>query len=372
MSMSTNAYVGQNLRTSSGTIGERLQHGLLERDFLPDWLIRIGIRRLLDRRLHDEGSGGIEQQRAKLLSLINQLKSSPVAIETRAANQQHYEVPARFFALALGKNMKYSCGLWSEGVTTLHSAEEAMLALTCERAEIADRQNILELGCGWGSLSLYMAERFPNSRITAVSNSHSQKEYIDIQAAKRKIRNLQIITADMNEFHASQLYDRVVSVEMFEHMRNYQLLLSRIASWIKPQAKLFVHIFSHKQFAYPFEVRDGSDWMAEHFFSGGIMPSDDLLFYFQRDLKIEGHWKVKGTHYQKTAEAWLNNIDSRRSEIVELFRDTYGGNTISEIRERQALRWLVRWRVFFMACAELWGYNAGTEWLVSHYIFTKR
>ncbi|MEQ1472237.1 MAG: class I SAM-dependent methyltransferase [Candidatus Acidiferrum sp.] len=370
--MSTNANVEQNLYNLGGTVGERLQHRLLERDTLPDWLIRVGIRRLLKRRLHDEGQGGVEQQREKLMSFIAQLKSSPVAIETRAANQQHYEVPARFFTLALGKHLKYSCGLWSEGVTSLDSAEEAMLALTCERAEIADGQDILELGCGWGSLSLYMAEKFPNSRITAVSNSRSQKDYIDKQAAERQIRNLQIITADMNDFVATQLYDRAVSVEMFEHMRNYQLLLSRIASWIRPHAKLFVHIFAHKQFSYPFEVRDGSDWMAEHFFSGGIMPSDDLLFHFQRDLKIENHWQVNGTHYQKTAEAWLSNVDSRRSEILELFRDTYGGRASSHVRERQALRWLVRWRVFFMACSELWGYEAGTEWLVSHYSFTKR
>ena len=369
--MSISISAGRNVRDLHAISEAHLQENLLERNFLPDWLIRIGIRRLLKRRLLDERLGGLEEQRAKLLSFVSELKVGPLAIETHAANQQHYEVPSLFFESALGRHLKYSCGLWNDGVTTLDGAEDAMLALTCERAQLVDGQNILELGCGWGSLSLYMAEKFTNSQITAVSNSHSQKQYIDAHASTRGIRNLQVITADMNGFEAPGLYERVVSVEMFEHMRNYDLLLARIAAWMKPEAKLFVHIFSHARFAYPFEIRDSSDWMAKHFFTGGIMPSDDLLFHFQRALQIENHWKLNGVHYQKTAEAWLANVDRHRAKILKVFTETYGGRANRAVRERESLRWLVRWRVFFMACAELWGYRNGTEWIVSHYLFSK-
>ncbi len=369
--MSTSASIEQKLNMVNTTAGARLLESLLERDFMPDSLIRLGIQRLLKQRLQEEDFGDVEKQQAHLLSFINQLKASPLAIETHAANRQHYEVPSRFFELALGRRLKYSCGLWNERVTTLDSAEEAMLALTSERAQLADGHNVLELGCGWGSLSLYLAEKFPKSHITAVSNSHSQKEFIDTKAAGRGIRNLRIITADMNEFRAEGFYDRVISIEMFEHMRNYELLLSRIASWMKPDARLFVHIFSHLRFAYPFEVRDASDWMAQHFFTGGIMPSDDLLLYFQHDVRIENHWRVNGMHYQKTAEAWLENMDRHRTEILEIFGETYGANKPCEVRKREALKWLVRWRVFFMACSELWGSCRGKDWIVSHYLFAK-
>jgi cyclopropane-fatty-acyl-phospholipid synthase len=344
---------------------------LLERDLVPDPVIRIAIRRLLRQRLREEDQGKPERQQARLMSLVARLKASPIAIETRAANLQHYEVPARFFELVLGKHLKYSCALWLEGTSTLDQAEHAMLALTSERASLADGQRVLELGCGWGSLSLYMAEHFPHSQIVSVSNSSSQKQFIDAQAVARGLRNLQVVTADMNTFGASGNFDRVVSVEMFEHMRNYEALLLRIASWMRPDAKLFLHIFSHSRFAYPFEVRDASDWMAQHFFTGGIMPSDGLLLYFQRDLRLQNHWQVNGTHYQKTAEAWLLNMGCYREEILNLFSQTYAPGLSSRSAKSEALRWFVRWRVFFMACAELWGYRRGREWIVSHYLFAK-
>ncbi len=332
----------------------------LERDLLPDWLIRLGIRRLLATRLRQEGEGGAETQAERLMRFIGQLRHSPIAIRPDAANEQHYEVPAEFYRYVLGPHMKYSCALWS-GASGLEEAEAAMLDLTCRRARLEDGQDVLELGCGWGSLTFDMAGRYPNSRILAVSNSRSQKEFIDAEAASRGLANLEIVTADMNDFDTERRFDRIVSVEMFEHMRNYGELLRRISSWSRSEALLFVHVFAHSQFAYPFEVRDASDWMAQHFFTGGLMPSDDLLLHFQGHFHIRERWRVSGVHYRKTAEAWLERLDGHRGEVLDLFASMYG--------KQEALRWLVRWRVFFMACAELFGFALGQEWIVSHYLF---
>ncbi|MEI8137138.1 MAG: class I SAM-dependent methyltransferase [Bacteroidota bacterium] len=337
---------------------------LLEKDKLPDSLIRIGIRKLLKQRLLEEDKGNTEAQQAHLMQLIAELKASPIAINTQEANEQHYEVPTLFYQYCLGKHLKYSSGYWNTGVIDIDTSEKDMLELTCQRAELIDGQDVLELGCGWGSLSLFMAEKFPKSNITSVSNSHTQKIYIDEQAQKRGLKNITVITININDFVLDKTFDRVVSIEMFEHMRNYQKLMHKVASLLKPLGKLFVHIFTHKEYAYKFEVKDETDWMSKYFFTGGIMPSDDLLLYFNEQLSIEKHWHLSGTHYSKTSEAWLKNMDKHKIEIIPLFEKTYG--------KENATKWWVYWRIFYMACAELWNYNNGEEWLVSHFLFTKK
>lgn len=336
---------------------------LLEKNLLADFLLRQGIRNLLAQRLKEEDKGDPETQQLHLMNLINNLKKSAIAVNTKEANEQHYEVPTRFYELVLGKNLKYSSGYWKEGQTDFHQSEEDMLELTCERAELVNGMDILELGCGWGSLTLYMAKKFPASKITAVSNSRTQKEFIEAEAKKRNLNNITTITSDMNHFITEDKFNRVVSVEMFEHMRNYQLLLEKVSHFLHEDGKLFVHIFTHKSYTYLFEVKDETDWMSKYFFTGGIMPSDHLLLYFNDHFKISRHWRVNGLHYSKTSEAWLKNMDRNEAEIMPLFEKTYG--------KEQATKWWVYWRIFFLSCAELWGYKQGNEWFVSHYLFDK-
>lgn len=337
---------------------------LLAKNLLPDAAIRIGIRNLLAKKLREEDRGDVEKQQAALLDFIADLDQRPIAIKTDEANEQHYEVPTEFFQHCLGPRLKYSSGYWPREDTTFAESEEAMLALTCERADLADGQHILELGCGWGSLTLWMAEKFPNARITGVSNSRTQREFIEGEAARRGLGNVTILTVNMNTFEAgAEAFDRVVSVEMFEHMKNYRRLMAKVASWLKPDGRLFVHIFTHRDFAYHFEGKDPSDWITRYFFEGGTMPSDHLLLYFQDDLKIERHWRVSGMHYQRTSEAWLQNMDRNDAAIRPLLEKTYGAE--------QAAKWRAYWRVFYMSCAELWGYRGGSEWIVSHYRFRK-
>lgn len=336
---------------------------LLSRGLLPDFLIRSGIRRLLAERLREVRDPDPAKRAENLRRFARELESMPVAVNTRAANEQHYEVPAEFYRVALGPRLKYSCGLYEKPGDDLARAEEAMLALTCERAGLKDGQSILELGCGWGSLTLWMAEKYPSASITAVSNSNSQREHIESECRRRGFRNVRIVTRDMNEFDAGEArFDRVVSVEMFEHMKNYRELLRRIAGWLKPGGELFVHIFTHRDSAYHFVARDESDWMSKYFFTGGTMPANALLASWQDDLRLEKMWEVDGVHYQKTSEDWLRNMDAGRDALRPVFEKTYG---------RDARRMWHYWRVFFMSCAELWGYAGGREWMVCHYRFVK-
>ncbi len=335
---------------------------LMERGLLPDSLVRFGIRRLCRQRLRDEDRGSPEANTAAKKAFVEALRSEPVAVHTDAANEQHYEVPAEFFRLSLGPRLKYSCCWWPEGVDSLAAAEDASLEQVCRRAELADGMEILELGCGWGSLSLWMAERYPNSRILSVSNSAGQRAFIEARRDELGLGNLELLTADANDLRLDRSFHRAVSIEMFEHMRNYRTLLGRVAGWLKPGGKLFVHVFTHREFAYPYETEGEDNWMGRYFFTGGLMPSDDLLLQFQDHVAIEEQWRIDGTHYQRTAEAWLAAMDRNRAAIMPVFEETYGD---------EAGRWFQRWRVFYMACAELWGFRGGSEWGVCHYRFVK-
>ena len=336
---------------------------LAERGLLPDAVIRFGIRRMCAQRLREESANDVVEASKRLQCRIDELRTAPVAIYTDAANTQHYELPPRFFELCLGKRLKYSSCLFPTGKESLDEAENAMLALYTERAQLTDGQDVLELGCGWGSLTLWLAERFRNSRITAVSNSRPQREFIESQCRERGLSNVRVITHDANTLQFDRArFDRAVSIEMFEHMRNYDTLLGRIASWLRPGGKLFVHIFCHRELLYPFEAEGEDNWMGRYFFTGGLMPSADTLLWFQNDLRIERQWRLAGTHYQKTANMWLANQDAHREEVLAVLKQAYGD---------EAVIWNQRWRMFWMACAELFGYRGGTEWIVGHYRFAR-
>ncbi len=344
-------------------ISETMIISLVERGIVPDPIIRNGIRQRLRKTLAELPMHDCEAAAEHKKAFIAMLDDSPVAAVPERANEQHYEVPAEFFATVLGLRRKYSSCWWPTGVTTLEQAEEASLAETARRAGVDAGMDVLELGCGWGSFSLWAAEQFPSSRFTAVSNSSSQRAYIEGEAKRRGIENLTVITADMNAFAIDQAFDRIVSLEMFEHMRNWRTLFARVHDWLKPGGRFFMHVFCHRDHPYPYEDTGPDDWMSHYFFAGGIMPSDDLPLHFQQQLNLVDRWRWDGRHYEKTLNAWLARMDAARDRVWPILENTYG--------KEQVGTWWMRWRLFFMACAELFGLHQGQEWYVGHYLFER-
>jgi len=328
--------------------------GTAEHVPLPDVIVRAAIHRLCSRTATRLATGNTESD----AWFADEMAARAIAEYTDEANAQHYEVPAAFFAHVLGPNRKYSSCFYKEPASTLQEAEEEALRQTVDHADIADGQSILELGCGWGSLSLWMARLFPHAQVTAVSNATSQREHIESEAARRGLKNLRVVTADMNVFEPKERFDRIVSVEMFEHMMNWRELMSRVRSWLKPDGRFFMHIFTHRSGAYLFDRADGEDWIAQHFFTGGVMPSHHLIRQYADLFAVEKEWRWSGVHYQRTAAGWLANFDLRREEIEEVLHHVYGSETGL---------WMRRWRWFFLATSGLFGYANGSEWGVSHY-----
>ena len=337
-----------------------LVSNMAEAGWFPDPALRFGIRRILRGRLRQSVWGSPEQRTREEERLIEELASGPIAISVDAANEQHYEVPAAFFEHVLGSHLKYSCCYFDGSTPDLDAAEAKMLELTAARAGVEDGMTILDLGCGWGSFTLWAAERFPNAKLLGVSNSRDQRALILRRAAERGLTNVEIETCDINDFAPDQRFDRVVSVEMMEHVRNHRALFERIATWLAPDGALFSHIFCHRTRTYTYEVESANDWMARYFFTGGMMPSEGLFRRYQDHLRLDDQWRVNGRHYQRTSDAWLDNLDAKREQVMPILREGYG---------EDAERWFHRWRLFFLAVSELFAYDDGDEWFVSHYRF---
>jgi len=347
------------------SVFRRAGYGLLDRalgrGLLPDPLLRGGSRAGARARLRREQRGGVEAQERRLGELVESMRSGPIAESVASANEQHYELPAEFFELFLGPRLKYSCGWWGDGVADLAASEEAMLALCCERAGVEDGMSVLDLGCGWGSMSLWICERYPEAKVTAVSNSASQRAWIEAIRDRRGLRDrLEVLTADINTFAPQARFDRVLSIEMFEHMRNWEALLGRIAGWLAPDGRLFVHVFSHRRLAYEF----AGTWAADRFFTSGRMPSHELLLRFQRDLQVRESWAVSGTHYARTLAAWLARLDAHADRARDVLAEAVGG--------AHADRALGGWRLFLLSTEQMWGWRDGEEWMVSHHLLGPR
>ncbi|KAJ3313690.1 hypothetical protein HDV04_001700 [Boothiomyces sp. JEL0838] len=336
--------------------------GLVETGYVPDFITRLGARYMLGLKTKDLTYPTSAKQDAAKRDYILNLKTAKIALNTEEANEQHYELPTRFFQLCLGKRLKYSSSLFERGAKNLDEAEEHMLELYCERAQLEDGLTVLDLGCGWGSLSLYLAEKYPNSQITGLSNSSTQREFIMDRADQLGLKNLTIITADMNEFQTDRVFDRVMSIEMFEHMKNYYQLFEKVSKWVKPDTgRMFVHVFAHKSMPYDFTSNSG--WMGKYFFTGGTMPCQDLFMWFQEDLQVLDRWTVSGSNYEKTSNEWLRLMDENKAEIMDIFTKTYG---------KDAYVWFQRWRMFYLGVAEVFGYNGGNDWVVMHYLFKRK
>lgn len=335
---------------------------ILKKDFLPDFFYKWIIWYLNNRRLRQEERGSLEKNHTHLMEIIEELKKSPIALEPQKANEQHYELPYEYFEIVLGKYKKYSCCYFKDPNQSLDEAEKTMLSLYIERGGFRNGHSILDLGCGWGAFTLYAAEKFPKSKLVAITNSRLQKEYIEKQIKIRSLRNVKVIKADINFFTTEEKFDRIISVEMFEHLRNYEALLKKISSFLKKEGKLFVHIFVHRYYTYFYEVKDQTDWMTKYFFENGIMPSSNLLHYFQKDLLLEKEWYVNGWHYYYTSIKWLKNHKKNKQKILEIFSRLYDEPEL----------WYVRWKLFYLAVAEFFKTNSGKEWFVAHYLFRKR
>ncbi|KMT17897.1 hypothetical protein BVRB_2g034270 [Beta vulgaris subsp. vulgaris] len=354
----------EKMKEMAYTATTKLMLGALERNLLPDAIIRKLTRLLLASRLRSSYKSSSQLQLSHLIHFVHSLKEMPIAIQTDTAKSQHYELPTSFFKLVLGKHLKYSCCYFSDKQTNLDDAEKVMLDLYCERSGIEDGHTVLDVGCGWGSLSLYIAQKYSNCKVTGICNSTTQKAHIEDRCRELQLKNVEIIVADISTFEMEGSYDRILSIEMFEHMKNYRDLLKKISNWMKPDGLLFVHYFCHKTFAYHFEDVNDDDWITRYFFTGGTMPAANLLLYFQDDVSIVNHWLVNGKHYAQTSEEWLKRMDRNIAYIRPIMEMTYGKDS--------AVKWTVYWRTFFIAVAELFGYNNGEEWMVAHFLFKKK